>query len=214
MHCILFSKLPRPGHAKSRLAAEIGVEAAARLATAFLQDTTSMLQREAGRLFVAYEAGGSDVDTATRFGTADAFAQNGRDLGERLADAFEQSFRRGARNPVLIGSDSPTLPGHLLDMASRALATHDVVLGPATDGGYYLIGLQTPRPGIFEGIDWSTGAVLEQTLTRCLDAGLRVFFLPTWYDIDTATDLTAARRDLDFAPATASLLRGLDEQTR
>ncbi len=210
VHCILFSKLPRPGHGKSRLAAEIGVETGARLAGAFLQDTVNMTQRETARLFVSFEAGDADIDAERLFGTPDVYPQSGFDLGERLSSAFDEAFRRGARNPVLVGSDSPTLPGHLLAMASRALTTHDVVLGPARDGGYYALGLRQPQPAIFKDITWSTSQVLEQTLARCREQNLRVFFLPTWYDVDTAADLAVANRDLEFSPVTASLVHGFD----
>jgi glycosyltransferase A (GT-A) superfamily protein (DUF2064 family) len=116
-------------------------------------------------------------------------------MGERLHAALAFPMKRGARRPVLIGTDSPTLPGHLLGMAHRALATHDAGIGPALDGGYYLIGLTGHQPALFEGIDWSTGRVLQQTLDRARAANLRVFCLPYWYDVDTAADLDRLRRD-------------------
>ena len=129
-------------------------------------------------------------------------------MGVRLYGAFEEAFSRAARRPVLIGSDSPTLPGHLLTVAARALEAHDVVIGPARDGGYYLIGLRKPRPDLFAGIDWSTDRVLSQTIDRARTAGLSVFYLPYWYDVDTADNLHLLERDARPDSAVAGVLSG------
>jgi hypothetical protein len=87
-------------------------------------------------------------------------------LGARLAAAFRRHFREGAPRVILIGSDCPAVDAGLVSRAVAGLGEHDLVLGPAHDGGYYLIGLRAPAPQLFRGISWSTGAVVEQTLTR------------------------------------------------
>ena len=111
---------------------------------------------------------------------------------------------------MLIGTDSPTLPSHLLSVAHSALATHDVVLGPADDGGYYLIGMNGLHRSLFEVIDWSTERVLSQTLERARSAGLSVFLLPPWYDIDTGGDLARLASD----PLLRAHTRGAIESRR
>src|SRR5205085_1978271 len=166
-----------------RLAHDIGLENAAALATAFYQNTLRLQQNEASRRYVAMasqpDVAQLRVDLPGRY----VYPQQGDNMGCRLSNALEFAMQRGARRPVLIGSDAPTMPGHLLSMAHRALATHDVVLGPALDGGYYLIGLTCPQPALFECIDWSTDRVLQQTLDRARALNLRVFCLPYWYDV-------------------------------
>ena len=89
-------------------------------------------------------------------------------------------------------------------MAARALEAHDVVIGPAYDGGYYLIGLRRPRPDLFAGIDWSTERVLAQTVDRVHKAGLSAFYLPFWYDVDTANNLKRLQRDARPGTAVAA----------
>ena len=126
----------------------------------------------------------------------------------------------GHRAALLIGSDLPTLPYAYVAEAARALAESaaDVVLGPAEDGGYYLIGLAQPASALFEGIAWGTDGVLEATRARARGLGLREHLLPPWYDVDTAADLDRLRRDL--APpgpgcaAHAALARGLRSRAR
>ena len=125
-------------------------------------------------------------------------AQRGADLGARMAHLAAELLADGHRAALLIGSDLPTLPAAHLTEASRALAAGaaDLVLGPAEDGGYYLIGLARPAPALFEGIAWSSAGVLEATRARARGLGLREHLLPPWYDVDTPADLDRLRRDL------------------
>jgi rSAM/selenodomain-associated transferase 1 len=137
--------------------------------------------------------------------------QLGTGLGAALAGAFGAHFGHGFERVVLIGSDNPTLPGTIVEDACRALDDHDLVIGPSTDGGYYLIGMSAPHPGVFEGITWSTDLVYAQTLERAKQLGLRVAPTPVWYDVDTLAELRRLRRELaglppDVAPATRSRL--------
>ena len=145
--------------------------------------------KRARRLYVAFAPADARDSFQARAPGARLLAQPEGDLGRRLLAAFEAALADGARTPVLIGSDSPTLPSNLLRAGQRLLANHDVVVGPAEDGGYYLVGMNRLQPAIFEGIDWGESVVLEQTLARAASAGLRVATLPYWYDIDTADDL-------------------------
>ena len=186
---ILLAKEPRPGYSKTRLAAAVGAETAARLSEVFLQRSVALAGKRARRLYVAFAPADARDLFQARAPGARLLAQPEGDLGRRLLAAFEAALADGARTPVLIGSDSPTLPSNLLRAGQRLLATHDVVLGPAEDGGYYLVGMNRPQLAIFEGIDWGESVVLEQTLARAASAGLRVATLPYWYDIDTADDL-------------------------
>ena len=125
-------------------------------------------------------------------------AQRGEDLGARMAHLAARLLADGHGAALLIGSDLPTLPPAYLAEAARVLeeGAVDVVLGPAEDGGYYLIGLARPVPALFEGIAWSTAGVLEATRARARALGLREHLLPTWYDVDTPADLDRLRRDL------------------
>ncbi len=121
----------------------------------------------------------------------DVIPQRGADLGQRMRHVFEDVFRLGAESVVAIGSDLPDLPARLLEESLAALGPRDdrIVLGPAADGGYYLIGMNRPHPEAFDAIDWSTARVLDQTLAILTAHDVPVTLLPQWSDIDTAADL-------------------------
>jgi rSAM/selenodomain-associated transferase 1 len=123
----------------------------------------------------------------------DVIAQRGADLCRRLVHVFEDVFRMGIESVVVLGSDLPDLPPRLLRAALDALREHSnrIVLGPAADGGYYLIGMNHPHPELFERIDWSTDRVLEQTQDAARRLGLPVVLLDPWTDLDDAAGLAA-----------------------
>jgi uncharacterized protein len=112
------------------------------------------------------------------------------DLGARMHAAFTAMFEQGAGGAVLIGSDLPTLPPSHLGAAFDAIeAGADLVIGPADDGGYYLIGMPRGTPAVFEGIAWGNASVLQATRTTAASAGLRMHEVAAWYDVDAAADL-------------------------
>ncbi|HLF47828.1 MAG TPA: TIGR04282 family arsenosugar biosynthesis glycosyltransferase [Methylomirabilota bacterium] len=115
-----------------------------------------------------------------------------------LANGFAEFLGNGHAGAVAIDSDTPTLPTeHLAEAVARLRrGDADLVLGPSEDGGYYLIGLRAPHPELFDGIRWSTPEVMPETLRRAEEKGLRVALLPTWYDVDTPTDLARLRAAL------------------
>lgn len=123
--------------------------------------------------------------------------QSGNDLGERMKNAFKTVFSQGHSSALLIGSDSPDLPGLIIDEALISLKDHDAVVGPSYDGGYYLIGFRadTFLPRTFDAIPWSTPEVFLQTLDILGKADCRVHILPKWRDIDTLDDLKAFYHD-------------------
>ena len=123
--------------------------------------------------------------------SVDVIAQRGSDLGERLTHVFEDAFRLGMESVVVIGSDLPDLPPRLVRNALAVLhgTGHRVVFGPAADGGYYLVGMNHPHPALFRQIEWSTNAVLDQTLDAARASGVQVSLLDRWSDVDSAADL-------------------------
>ena len=190
---IIFAKEPRPGKVKTRLSPPLSPEAAAQLYHCFLQDILDEMARVAEvRLAVAFSP-----PTAQVFfrglappGT-ELFPQEGADLGERMARAFARSFAGGFGPVLLRGSDVPDLPAAVMLEATAVLAAGQaqVVLGPATDGGYHLVGLTEPQPALFQGPAWSSSTVLTDTLRLARQLGLRVHLLPPWADIDTYDNL-------------------------
>ena len=192
---IIFAKEPRPGHVKTRLTPPLSPEAAAQLYHSFLQDILEEMGRvPEARLALAFsppEARGF-FQTLTPPG-ADLFPQEGRDLGERMARACAWGFNAGYSPVILRGSDTPDLPATVVSEAREVLAAghFQVVVGPATDGGYYLVGLSAPQPHLFQGPIWSSSSVLSSTLQVARQRGLTVHLLPAWADIDTSADLFA-----------------------
>ncbi len=190
----LFARRPDPGLVKTRLAATLGSEAAAGAYEAMLLDIAEAWGSErvldpGGRRVLIY----TPADAGPWFDSrvAESWSlqpQVEGDLGARMRGFFEGEFADGASRVVLIGSDSPTLDPTFVVSAFLLLLQKDVVLGPATDGGYYLIGLKPPVPPIFEGIDWSSSRVLGQTVARLEASGHTVGMLPPWYDVDTPDD--------------------------
>jgi rSAM/selenodomain-associated transferase 1 len=193
-----FARQPEPGRVKTRLAARLSAGLAAQLYEAFLHDLLDRYSTLEVRRVVAFtpEASHPYFQDLVRQ-RYELVPQVTGDLGTRMTAFFDQEFRSGARNVVLLGTDSPTLPEAHVVQAFTELARCDVVLGPSTDGGYYLIGCARPVPELFVAIDWSTSHVLEQTMVRVRRLGLRLALLPPWYDIDTLEDLACLRGHLD-----------------
>jgi hypothetical protein len=188
---IVFVKQPEPGAVKTRLAEAIGAENAAELYRAMAEEVvrrTHPRAGEYGRLFF-YTPDEARCGMGTWFPAETCLPQRGDDLGARMAAAFAEAFRRGARRAAIIGTDSPAVSRELVLEALDALKGHDVAIGPASDGGYYLLALDRPRPELFDGISWSTPSVLRQTLERAASLGLRVRLLKALTDIDTLADL-------------------------
>jgi rSAM/selenodomain-associated transferase 1 len=180
----LFARRPDPGAAKTRL--RVGPEGGARVARAFLLDALTRFSVIDARRFVAF----TPADAAEEFADMAAgrwtpVAQGDGDLGRRMATFIADRLAEGAEAVVLVGADSPTLPPAYVEQTFAELRTTDVVLGPATDGGYYLIGCGRRIPPVFDGVDWGTDRVLAQTVARLTDASWRLALLPAWYDVDT-----------------------------
>lgn len=197
---VLFARVPKLGQVKTRLAKVRGDEAALRLYTAFFRDTVETCgawraQRVAADpnrrlvLYITPDAEDPILAEAARRSGARTVPQPEGDLGERLRFIFAAEFSRGARAVCAIGSDSPTLPLHLLEHAFRALYWERVVLGPSFDGGFWLVGAQRPAPDLFSGIPWSTDTVVPATLERLRQQGVVSHLLPFWYDVDEDDDL-------------------------
>jgi rSAM/selenodomain-associated transferase 1 len=190
---IIFAKEPRPGQVKTRLSPPLSPQETAQLYHSFLLDILEEMSRIPDlRLALAFSpppARGFFRRLAPP-GT-DLFPQEGRDLGERMARAFACVFGAGFGPILLRGSDTPDLPAAVVSEAREVLAAGkaQVVLGPATDGGYYLVGLNEPQPSLFQGPTWSSNTVLSSTLEVARQRGLEVHLLPSWPDIDTYADL-------------------------
>ena len=210
---IVFAKRPEPGRVKTRLTAALTPTEAAALYRAFLLDALDQyVTLEADvRLYLA-SAGGEAFEPTPD--PVAQFSQVGDGLGERMRRAFDDTLAVGYRRAVIIGTDHPTLPSAFVEQAFTALDAPDsLVLGPSTDGGYYLLGMNGFYPQVFEGMTYSHGRVFANTMARaaCTEAGLTI--LPLWYDVDEPGDLQRLADELaahpDQAPRTQAMLATL-----
>ena len=216
-HLLVFARLPEPGKSKTRLIDAFGAPRAAALYRALAEHTLAMASRFASQrgcsLTICFSDGNSNA-MATEFGSHYVYrAQQGDDLGCRLIHAIQQAFSSGADRVVVIGTDCHKLTEQQLAQAFDRLRSDlpsgnlnssetdsrdtqagcDVVLGPAIDGGYYLIGLNLPQPLLFEGIDWGTERVLDQTKFIACEAGSRCTELSPLCDVDFPEDVLSMR---------------------
>ena len=238
----VMTKAPQPGRVKTRLVPPLTPEEAAELNKCFLRDTAAAISSVCSRRPVGdVNASHSEADTAacgiavyTPVGAESTYndilpadfsllPQRGDKFGERLYFAVEDLFKCGFASVCLIDSDSPTVPAANFAEAVELLSTIEdrVVLGPSDDGGYYLIGVKRPRRQLFEQIDWSTERVLNQTIQRATEMGIKVKLLPTGYDVDDAASLRRLCNELlanttpaDIAPHTRKFLASLVERKK
>ena len=218
---VIVARYPQAGTTKTRLARTLGDEETVRLYRAFLTDLASRFAGQAAYdLHWAYTPAGVDY-AAFMAELAPAlvrhmrfFPQEGDGLGERLRNAFRRTYARGYERTVLIGSDSPQVGAATITEARRALDKADVALGPAEDGGYYMIAMRRPHD-VFQGIPMSTDAVLRKTVELAHRQGLEVSLQETLFDIDELSDLArlaqVLKTDASLAPATAALLATMKE---
>jgi len=185
---IIFVKAPRPGTVKTRLAREIGEAAACAAYGRMVNDLRSNLARlEPVEIRFTPDDARKDVVQWLRPGWRLA-PQGVGELGTRLQAAFAQAFASGSKRVVVIGSDCPTVTASDIELGWNELQAHDMVIGPAQDGGYWLIGLRSARPRLFQEINWSTSTVLVETLKRAEAAGLKVKLMRQRSDIDSPAD--------------------------
>ena len=236
----IFAKRPIAGAVKTRLAATIGDEAAARFYEVSLRTLLTRVRDLALRRVIAVAQTVDYCSTTERIGVTregeapaepqrpdsvvpgsrlgrslalptfsdqlsqlwfqqfegfDLWPQPSGDLGQKLSAWFDFACATDDR-VLVIGSDSPALPLEFIEQAVQELDTSDCIIGPALDGGYYLLGLKCPHPRLFEGIDWSSPQVLEQTRARAAELRLRVAELPPWNDVDEFADLAVLQSQL------------------
>lgn len=223
---IIFAKAPIPGQVKTRLCPPLTPDEAATLHGSFVLDTLER-SHAANRTFrlpldryLACAPSAAHVFfriLEERHGVS-LLDQVGEDIGTRMQHAFERLFAQGYRRALLIGTDAPSLPIEHYKHAMEGLDSHDLVLAPALDGGYVLIGLKQPAPELFTGIPWSTDRVLALTQDKAARLGLKTTLLPAWRDVDTiddvkvlieasAQDAMRPKKDRAFSSRTAGALQ-------
>lgn len=210
---IIVAREPQPGTTKTRLCPPLDSQTAAALYACFLDDTLTVARQVEGiQPVIAYAPETAAAYFQRLAPDLPAHAQQGKNLGERLDHALQLAL--GSSDPtnipqkctaIAMGSDSPDLPVDYLRMAfDRLDQGADVVLGPTSDGGYYLIGLHTPQPRLLRDVPMSTPTVLNDTLALADALKLQVALVPEWYDIDTIADLRRLQATLPTADATVA----------
>lgn len=201
---VIMAKAPKPGTVKTRLAESLPSPAVIALYRCLLEDTLTLAMSLTG-VGVAVMCPESDRDALAELlgNRAQIVAQKGEGLAAGLTSVFRHFTAAGLRPVIAFNSDSPHLAPSVLDNAFQILATHDVVVGPTNDGGYYLVGAKQAHPTLFEGDGMGTGSALERLLTRTRVLHLSTGFTEPFYDIDVADDLIQLARELQVAPAKA-----------
>ncbi len=194
---VIFAKAPVPGQVKTRLCPPLTPDEAATLHGSFVLDTLERTKAAVGKLklqmdrYLACTPSSGHVFfkiMEERQGVK-LIDQVGDDLGARMHYVVETMFSRGYRRTIIIGTDVPTVPLEYLRQALTLLENHDLTIGPALDGGYYLIGMNKPMPELFVDIPWSTDQVLRLTQEKAVVLGLKTALLERWRDVDTLDDL-------------------------
>jgi uncharacterized protein len=199
----IICKTPRPGHSKTRLSPPLAPEECAAISACFIQDLSGAIASVAGDGradgYAVYTPAGTETEMRALLPAGFGLVlQGGGDLGARLDKGIRDLIAAGHAGAILINSDSPTLPRAILDAAVDAVLSGDnMVISPAFDGGYTLIGLSKPHPHLFADIPWSTDIVYELTLKRAREIDLPVIALDGWYDVDDGASYAMLERELD-----------------
>lgn len=196
-------KAPVAGTVKTRLVPPLSKEDATMLYRYFIQDTFSRISALNGiGIIAAYTPQNQEYAIRKLLPLRTVLIpQKGKDLGERLVNIFSQLFSAGYKKVVIIGTDSPDLPIEYIKKSFAMLkGKTELVLGPAEDGGYYLIAMSRPCKEIFKNIKWSTDTVFEKTLEKAKKAGLKAALLPKWYDVDDMKSLMLLKENLKIHP--------------
>ncbi|MEM9926060.1 MAG: TIGR04282 family arsenosugar biosynthesis glycosyltransferase [Cyanobacteria bacterium P01_D01_bin.50] len=193
-HLIIFTRYPQPGKTKTRLIPALGVEGAANLQRQMTEYTLSKVKKLQESVAISFEVRftGGDLQLMQNWlGTELNYQLQGEgDLGKRMENSFLSAFSRGAQEVVIIGIDCPGANVKVLAEAFEKIQHCDLLLGPALDGGYYLIGLKRVIGKLFTNIDWGTAKVLQQTVDIAQQLKLSIDYLQTLADIDRAEDLS------------------------
>jgi rSAM/selenodomain-associated transferase 1 len=220
---ILFAKDPVEGQVKTRLSSLLDAPTTLNLYRHFLQGSIEKIcsVAEVDRFIgIASDPQTNYFDDVSRSHPVQLFVQEGGNLGERMRQAFEDRFKEGYGRVVIIGADSPTLPTTYIEQAFRS--EKEIVIGPSTDGGYYLIGMRVKVTDIFGGVPWGTDQVLSETLKALKDQQAKAELLPVWYDVDLPEDLRFLKTHLEWmvhaglkeGKATLEFLNQLDLESR
>ena len=230
---VIFAKAPIPGLVKTRLCPPLTPDEAATLHGSFILDALERTKAAVAQLKLPIDRYLACAPSAThvffkimeeRQGVK-LIDQVGDDLGARMNQAFQTLFAQRYRQVLLVGTDVPTLPLDHFKQALTALEPHDLVLGPALDGGYYLIGLKRPAPELFADIPWSTDQVLRRTQEKAATIGFKASLIEPWRDVDTLADLEALieacaaeakkpKNDRAFSSRTSGVLQALAKRLR
>ena len=200
---VIMAKAPRPGRVKTRLTESLPSAAVIALYRCLLEDTLA-LAKSLGQVEVAMMCPEPDRDELAHLAGAgvEVVAQKGEGLAAGLTSVFRH-FTAGGQQAIAFNSDSPHLPPSVLEGAFAMLATHDVVIGPTNDGGYYLVGAKAAHLSLFENDGMGTGSALDRLLARTKTLGLSTGFTESFYDVDVANDLLLLARELRLAPEKA-----------
>jgi hypothetical protein len=190
---IIFLKNPELGKVKTRLAATVGNEKALEIYLELVAHTLEIVKYIEADKFIYFS---DEIDTAIGFKDLPFYAavQQGEDLGRRMENAIADIFANLYRRVIIIGTDCPGINAQGLQSAFNKLTEADVVIGPATDGGYYLLGMSQPQPILFRNIEWSTSTVLRATTAHCINNNISYAMLPELSDIDDERDLKHLER--------------------
>ncbi len=201
---VIMAKAPKPGMVKTRLTESLPPPAVTALYRCLLEDTLTLAMSLTG-VEVAVMCPESDQDELAHLlgETVQIVAQSGEGLAAGLTSVFRHFTAAGRQHVIAFNSDSPHLAPAVLDSAFEILATHDVVVGPTHDGGYYLVGAKAAHPSLFEGDGMGSRSALDRLLTRTKVLELSTGFTEPFYDIDVAKDLILLARELRLAPAKA-----------
>jgi len=205
VHVVVFGRQPAPGKVKTRLAHDLGAEAAAAVYHELLEHALAAARATGWPVTLALAE--PPDDELALAGTAVIEIQVAGDLGRRMASAFAARFREGATRVLLVGSDLAALSTRHLQHAATALEQADVVLGAAHDGGYWLVGQRSPGVDVFSEVPWSSPETLAATRRRLAQLGVRVAHVETLADVDTIADLAASLADPGVAGDLKARLR-------
>lgn len=230
---VIFAKAPAPGQVKTRLCPPLTPDEAATLHGSFVLDTLERTKTAIAKKHLSVDRYIACLPSASlvffkileeRHGVH-LLDQVGDDLGQRMHRAFTDLFCLGYQQVIIVGTDVPTLPLSEYQQAVSLIASHDLVLGPSNDGGYYLIGLNRSVPELFTDVPWSTADVLAATRRKASALGLTIGLLKEWRDVDVAEDLRAliqdctqdmkrTKQDRVFSARTAGALELLAQRLR